>query len=465
MRLKYGSKLGAWDVKEILGKGGQAMVYRGVKLTVDQKTHEAAIKTVVVDDESKDFEIDLLIQEHDLLRSVDSPFTPAELDSGVEVIEELGKVYWFAMELINGQSLQNEVDQNGPLDYLEWLHLAHDMMMALSAIHKKGIVHSDVKPGNIVRNSRKSVLVDFGGSTLAGVMTIGDFGASTLRYTAPEKIEDPHNKEMLGYEVDIFSAGQVLTYAATGHTAWDSNPAYSSVAMGADQQAAAQTLTRETYLKDIKNLPPRISSLNFQQRKIVSLMLQLNPANRPDADSILREIKALLPASSSRKSHAVPTKPLRWVPQARGAEPGNAFQQGFYSVFGWIATGLMGFFLFTAGFLIRYIMLSDQRLYLQPSRRTEYRFVTAGTVFTSFGLMGLYFGKQYSEMTGRAVYKVLGWLGLMVFGLVVLTVWLSVNFDQSWFYPPVLYFSFLALVGYSFSWGYLPKEKLAGSYL
>jgi serine/threonine protein kinase len=406
-----------------------------------------------------------LVQEHELLSSVDSPYTPKELDSGVETFEdESGKkrVYWFAMEMVNGLHLYDEIKQNGPLDYLEWLNLANDLLTAMTAIHQKGIVHSDIKPANIVRNSRKSVLVDFGGSTIAGVQTIGDFGASTLRYSAPEKIQNPGDKEVLGYEIDIFSAGQVLVFAATGHAAWDTNLAYAAVATGADQEASAKKLTRETYLQEIKTREPRISSMNFSQRKIVSMMLKLDPAQRPDANYLLREIKGLLPATSSRKAMEVSGKPMRWIPQYRNAEPGTVFQQGLYSIFGWALTLALAFFTFTIGFLIRYVMFSDQRLYLQSSRRTEYRFITAGSVFSSFGLMGLYFGKQYADLTGRVFYKILGWLGPVVFALSAITVYLSLNHAESWFYLPVLYTSFLTLLIYSLGWGALPKEKLSG---
>lgn len=465
MRLASGSKLGAWEVKELLGKGGQAKVYRGLKLSVDQKIQEAAIKTIVVDDKSQNFEVELLVQEHDLLVSVESPYTPKEIDSGVETFEEdTGKkrVYWFAMELVSGQHLYEEVQQNGPLDHLDWLNLAHDLLMALTEIHKKGIVHSDIKPANVVRNSRKSVLVDFGGSTIAGVQTIGDFGASTLRYSAPEKIQDPQNKDVLGYEVDIFSLGQVLVFAATGHAAWDANHAYSSVASGPDQEAAAVKLTRESYLKEIKTREPRISSMNLSQRKIVSKMLQLDPASRPDAHYLLQQIKDLLPATSSRKDLKAGGTPMRWIPQIRNIEPGTVFQQGLYSILGWAVTLTLAYFTFTVGFLARYVMLSDQKLYLQSSRRTEYRFITAGSVFSSFGLMGLYFGKQYAELTGRAFYKILGWLGPVVFALSATTVYLSMNFEDSLFYLPVLYASFISLLAYSLNWGALPKEKLTG---
>ena len=153
---------------------------------------------------------------------------------------------------------------------------------------------------------------------------------------------------------------------------------------------------------------------------------------------------------------------MRWIPQFRNAEPGTVFQQGLYSILGWAATLALVFFTFTIGFLVRYVMLSDQKLYLQSSRRTEYRFITAGTVFSTFGLMGLYFGKQYADLTGRAFYKILGWLGPVVFALSAATVYLSMNHADSWFYLPVLYASFLTLLIYSLGWGALPKEKLSG---
>ena len=76
--------------------------------------------------------------------------------------------------------------------------------------------------------------------------------------------------------------------------------------------------------------------------------------------------------------------------------------------------------------------------------------------------MGLYFGKQYAELTGRAFYKVLGLLGPVVFALSATTVYLSMNFENSLFYLPVLYMSFISLLTYSLSWGALPKEKLTG---
>ena len=464
MRLEYGSKLGAWEVKELLGKGGQARVYRAVKVTVDEQIHEAAIKAIVVDDKTENYELDLLAHEHDLLSTIDSPYVAKELDSGVEIVGKRPngtRVYWFAMERINGQNLHNEVLQNGPLDYLEWLHLAHDLTMAISEIHGKGIVHSDIKPANVIRSSRKSVLVDFGGSTLAGIKTIGDYGSTTLRYSSPEKLENAGVETSIGYESDIFSAGQLLVFAATGQAAWDTDAAYSSVANTRETQAVAEKLTKSDYLEKLMTAPPRLTGLNFAQKKIVSLMLSINPAMRPDAQSLVREIKGLLPATSSRKTSAKVSKPMRWVPQRRGPDPGTALQQGLFSLLGWIVTLAMGALLFSFGFLFRYVTMSDQRLYLLSSRRTEYRFVTAGVVFTTFGLMGLYLGKNYSDLSGKLFHKIMGWLGLAVFAMSVFIVFVSVNQADAFWYQTTLEVSFLILLIYSLSWGAIPKEKLA----
>jgi len=250
---------------------------------------------------------DTFVHEFKTLQRIDSPYIPKVLDSGIASVlhnKSEWKFPWFAIEIIKADTLEEEVEQHGILHKQEWLELAHDLLCAVSATHEAGIIHLDIKPDQILRHSRRSILVDFGNSTMANVLDDGAIGISHYMYASPEQVNPNQDQEDLGYESDIFNVGSTLVYAGTGVPPWDP-PSRS----GNIRNFKGSLLTRMT------TIPPRTEGLDEEQKRIIDLMLQTNPANRTSAADALDLIRSMLPTGSSRKNSDYKFKNMRSVPQ------------------------------------------------------------------------------------------------------------------------------------------------------
>ena len=127
---------------------------------------------------------------------------------------------WIIMELIEARSLEQVIDEEGPLPPRLVAEIGVDLLGALRAAHAQGITHRDVKPGNVLlTETGRVVLTDFGiakaegdpGLTKTG-MVIGSPG-----YTAPERARG----EYTGPESDIWSLGATLYFAVEGRPAYE----------------------------------------------------------------------------------------------------------------------------------------------------------------------------------------------------------------------------------------------------
>ena len=124
------------------------------------------------------------------------------------------------MELIEARSLEQVIDEEGPLPPRLVAEIGVDLLGALRAAHAQGITHRDVKPGNVlITESGRVVLTDFGIAKAEGDpeltktgMVIGSPG-----YTAPERARG----EYTGPESDIWSLGATLYFAVEGRPAYE----------------------------------------------------------------------------------------------------------------------------------------------------------------------------------------------------------------------------------------------------
>jgi serine/threonine protein kinase len=307
MAIRAGSKIGGWTVEKKIGAAGQGEVFLASRMQIDRTKESAAIKIVRTDLIPKDAGATAvnaemrertltLAHEFEVLRKINNPCVSKALDSGYEEAPGTPGFWWIATELIEGPTLADEIRKYGPLAKQQWLELAHDVLSGLASAHTEGIVHLDLKPANVMRDPRRSVLIDFGGASFVNIADAGDIGLMTPDFAAPEQLDSTTNVHDYEYPVDIFSAGVTLAYAATGWTPWDES--HHLQGKGRKNQTSDP---RPRLLMDRQNNPPRIEGLDEDQKSLLNKMLAFDPSKRSTAVSLLEEVRATLPEGSSRK--------------------------------------------------------------------------------------------------------------------------------------------------------------------
>ena len=286
-------KAGDWTLKEILGEGYFNVVIAAERFSVDRTKIKAAIKFPKPTNKQMGKEASF-VHEFKVLQRINSPYIPKVLDSGiidVRVNKKDEELPWFAIEVIKADTLEEEIEKHGILHKQEWLELAHDLLCAVAATHEAGIIHLDIKPDQVLRHSRRSILVDYGNASIAHVLDDGDTGISHFLYCSPEQINPAKDPEDLGYESDIFNVGATLVYAGTGVPPWDP----------ANKRASAKNARGDLFTR-MTTTPPRTIGLDEDQKRIIDLMLQTNPQHRTSAADAIELIRELLPSGSSRKT-------------------------------------------------------------------------------------------------------------------------------------------------------------------
>ena len=123
---------------------------------------------------------------------------------------------YLVMEYVAGSTLQENIDEDGPLEVKEILRIGHQIARGLAAAHQQGLIHRDIKPTNILlENGIENVkITDFGLARAADDASITQSGvvAGTPTYMAPEQAEGV----ALDHRADLFSLGTVLYVMCTG---------------------------------------------------------------------------------------------------------------------------------------------------------------------------------------------------------------------------------------------------------
>jgi serine/threonine-protein kinase len=184
---------------------------------------------------------------------------------------------YLVMEWVAGLDLAQKFDREGPLDERGVLRMALDVAEGLSALHREGLVHGDIKPANIVLDrDGNAKLVDFGLSGMTRRDGEGNF-IGTPYFIAPELLHgvaDTHGS-------DLYSLGATLYYLLSGRLTHD----------GA---TPAEVLKARLYQKPVP-LDKRARHLSLPTRRLVMRLIDRNPAKRPaDSETVAAEIREAL---------------------------------------------------------------------------------------------------------------------------------------------------------------------------
>jgi eukaryotic-like serine/threonine-protein kinase len=253
-------RLGSYELLRRLGRGGMGEVFLG-RGPDGRLVAVKVIRPEYVDD--AEFRARFR-SEVTRVRQVPPFCTAAVLDADPDHDPP-----YLVVEYVDGPSLDEIVTEQGPLEAGSLHSVAVGVATALAAIHGAGVVHRDLKPGNVLFALGSPKVIDFG---IARRMedptrhTRTDRMVGTVSYMAPERFAT--DVPTVSPASDVFAWGVVVAYAGTGHTPFDAD---------SPAATAAKILTQ----------PPRLTGLDQPLHDLVARALAKNPADRPSAHELL----------------------------------------------------------------------------------------------------------------------------------------------------------------------------------
>jgi serine/threonine protein kinase/ABC-type transport system substrate-binding protein len=206
--ISIGTVFAGFRVEALIGEGAMGAVYR----VTDAYGARAALKVLVPELARDERFRQRFLRESTLAESLDHPNIVSTLSAG----EEAGDLY-LAMEYVEGPDLRAVLRREGQLDAERALDLLAQVAVALDAAHAKGLVHRDVKPGNILldKQARHAYVCDFGlARHVSSVSSLtGDRGfVGTIDYVPPEQVEGG----AIDGRADVYSLACVLFECLAG---------------------------------------------------------------------------------------------------------------------------------------------------------------------------------------------------------------------------------------------------------
>ncbi len=257
MNYEIGARVGDYEILEILGSGGMGRVYKVRNVLSDRIE---AMKVLLPDLEGNPGLADRFMREIKVQASLDHP-NIAALYAALRIENQLVML----MEYVEGITLERLI-QAGPLPIDKAVDYMTQVLSALSYAHARGVVHRDLKPGNImVTPSGLVKLMDFGIAKMAADRRLTQTGSTvgSLYYMSPEQIKgaldvDPRS--------DLYSLGVTLYEAVTGARPFQGDSEYSIMAAHLEKNPPPP-------IQIAPNLPSGLSEIIMQA-------LEKDPARR-----------------------------------------------------------------------------------------------------------------------------------------------------------------------------------------
>ena len=259
-----------YEILRKIGDGGMAFVYQARDKLLNRIVAVKVLRPEYVDDQ------EFLVKfkrEAEAVASLSHPNIVNVYDVG-----EDGKVHYIVMEYVDGQNLKEIIQNEGCLEEYTALDIAKQIAQALSAAHRNGIIHRDIKPHNILisKDGRLVKVADFGIAKAVSSSTMTNMGSviGSVHYISPEQAKGKH----LTSNADLYSLGIVMYEMIVGRVPFVGDSPISIALKHINENI---TFTKEEEVRIPKSV-----------RTIIGKLTEKEPANRyQTAEELIEDIE------------------------------------------------------------------------------------------------------------------------------------------------------------------------------
>jgi len=295
------TKIGRYEIEGLVGEGAMAKVYRARDPEIARVVAVKVLKDELCVDEAY---VNRFLREAKAAGAISHPNIVTVFDVG-----RFGNAPYITMEFLDEKSLADAIAEHEKLPIKRVISIGIQMARALDLAHRRGIVHRDVKPGNILLMEKGETvkITDFGIARLDRSEDLNKTHAGTVlgtpRYMSPEQASG----RAVDGRADLFSLGVILYELLTGKKTFDSNN--------------AATLMLQIMQKDPEPIRNIVPDVPVSLQRIVSKSLQKRPEQRFQngaqlAEALERELAAITAREEETKRNRFIPLRVRWAMSA-----------------------------------------------------------------------------------------------------------------------------------------------------
>ncbi|MFF1748011.1 protein kinase [Streptomyces mirabilis] len=286
---------GRYRLAESIGQGGMGRVWRATDEMLDRQVAVKEMRIDGLDAEDTRTRRERTLREARATARIDHPNVVRIYD-----VVDQGERLWIVMELVAGRSLEQLVVEDGPLDPPTAARIGLELVAALRQVHAGGVLHRDIKPGNVLveRRGHRVVLTDFGIAALqdAEALTMVGMLVGSPDYMAPERVSGRPQ----GPPSDVWSLGATLCAALGGRSPFS-------------RSTTLATLHAVLYEE------PELPSMAGDLGEILAALLEKEPSTRPglaELETALRPIAFPRPEETESPEAGLVSEPATESPES-----------------------------------------------------------------------------------------------------------------------------------------------------
>ncbi len=301
--------LGNYELLGRLGQGGMGTVFKAFDPSLRR---HVAIKVLAPELATSATARQRFLREARSAAAVRHPHVVA-----IHAVDEADGLPYLVMQLVDGPSLQQKIDQVGPLPVRDVVRIGLEMAEGLAAAHERGVIHRDIKPGNILLagDEEQVKITDFGLARAADDASLTQSGVitGTPMYMSPEQARG----DCIDHRTDLFSMGSVLYALCTGRPPFRAGGTFNILIRVSDEMARPiRELIPEVpaWLEAIiARLHAKAPGERFQSAREVAELLRQGLAHLDDPERVPAPVLGRGDRKAKRQRRGKAGRARRWA--------------------------------------------------------------------------------------------------------------------------------------------------------